>query len=144
MPRKPSLSELEQLVMEIVWERGSATAADIVDSLAPKRPLKDSTVRTVLTRLEEKGYLHHKIEGRTFIYKAIEKRSKVAVAAMKQILDRFCNGSVESLLAGMVDGEIADPKELQQIADRLVRGSSLHSVKSQKPGSNKQGLTNRS
>jgi predicted transcriptional regulator len=121
MSVKPALSDLEQQLMDIVWSRGSATAGDIQDALAPERPLKDSTIRTVLTRLEEKGYVRHKVRGRTFVYSGVEPARKVAVRAVKQILDRFCQGSVESLLVGMVDGEMVDPEELQRIADYLAR-----------------------
>jgi predicted transcriptional regulator len=121
MSVKPALSDLEQQLMHIVWSRGSATAGEIQDALAAERPLKDSTIRTVLTRLEEKGYVRHKVRGRTFVYSGVEEPHKVAVRAVKQILDRFCQGSVESLLVGMVDGEMVDPEELQRIADHLAR-----------------------
>jgi BlaI family penicillinase repressor len=113
------LSLLEQLVMEIVWQRGSATADIVRAALDPDRPLKDSTVRTVLKRLEDKGYLRHKVEGRTYVYSGSEPRQNVAVRAVKQILDRFCSGSVESLLVGMVDQEVVDADELERMVTRL-------------------------
>ncbi len=129
MALKPPLSELEKAVMDVVWERGTASAGDIRQALFLERPLKDSTIRTVLGRLEDKGYLQHEVQGRTFVYSGIEQPRNVAVRAVKQILERFCNGSLESLLVGMVDGEVVDPAELQKIADRLARersaGSSL-------------------
>ena len=84
------------------------------------RPLKDSTIRTVLRRLEEKGYLTHTVEGRTFLYRPAEARQKVAGRAVKRIIDWFCDGSVEALLVGMVDSEVLDQKELQRLADRIA------------------------
>lgn len=114
------LSGLEQEVMDVVWSGGKVTAADVQAALAPKRALRDSTVRTVLGRLEDKGYLRHEVEGRTFVYSSVERPRRVAVRAVKQIIDRFCHGSVESLLTGMVDDEVVDPKELQRIIDRLA------------------------
>jgi BlaI family penicillinase repressor len=113
------LSLLEQLVMEVVWQRGSATADIVRAALDPDRPLKDSTVRTVLKRLEDKGYLRHKVEGRTYVYSGSEPRQNIAVRAVKQILDRFCSGSVESLLVGMVDQEVVDADELERMVTRL-------------------------
>jgi BlaI family penicillinase repressor len=113
------LSLLEQLVMEVVWRRGSATADIVRAALDPDRPLKDSTVRTVLKRLEDKGYLCHAVEGRTYVYSGSEPRQNVAVRAVKQILDRFCSGSVESLLVGMVDQEVVDADELERMVTRL-------------------------
>lgn len=106
--------------MNIVWSRSNATATDVQTNLMPRRALKDSTIRTVLTRLEEKGYLKHEVSGRTFVYSSLEPPRSLAVRAVKQIVDRFCHGSVESLLAGMIDNEILDPDELQRIVDRLA------------------------
>lgn len=106
--------------MNAIWSRGAATAADIQNALAPQRILRDSTVRTLLTRLEAKGYLRHEVEGRTFVYSSIDPPTSLAVRAVRQIVDRFCQGSVESLLVGMVNDEIVDPDELQRIVGRLA------------------------
>ena len=84
------------------------------------RPLKDSTVRTVLRRLEEKGYLAHTVEDRTFIYRPAESRQRVAGRAAKRIVDWFCEGSVEALLVGMVDSKVLDQAELQRLAARIA------------------------
>jgi predicted transcriptional regulator len=119
MSLKSPLSPLEQEVMNVVWSRTRATAADVQAALSPQRPLRDSTIRTVLTRLEEKGYLRHEVDGRTFVYSSLKPPRSLAVRAVKQIVDRFCQGSVESLLVGMVDDEMVDPAELQRIVDRL-------------------------
>jgi predicted transcriptional regulator len=84
------------------------------------RPLKESTIRTVLRRLEEKGYLAHSVENRTFLYRPAETRQAVAGRAVQRIVDWFCGGSVEALLAGMVDSAVLDRKELQRLADRIA------------------------
>jgi predicted transcriptional regulator len=93
--------------------------AEIQQSLGDKRPLKDSTIRTVLMRLEEKGYVHHEVAGRTFVYSSVETAGSIAARAVQQIVDRFCHGSLESLLVGMVNDELVDPDELRKIVDRL-------------------------
>jgi predicted transcriptional regulator len=84
------------------------------------RPLKDSTIRTVLRRLEEKGYLAHSVENRTFVYRPAETRQRVAGRAAKRIVDWFCEGSVEALLVGLVDSKMLDRAELQRLADRIA------------------------
>ena len=117
--------------MTVVWKRGKTTAAAVQAALAAKRSLKDSTVRTILTRLEEKGYAKHKLDGRSFVYSGVEKPQEVAVRAVKQILDRFCHGSVESLLCGMVEDEVVDPEELRAIAKRLADGNAGKTAKKQ-------------
>jgi predicted transcriptional regulator len=105
--------------MDYVWTHGPSTAEACREALAPSRPMKDSTIRTVLRRLEEKSYLTHEIQGRTFIYKASDARQNVAVRAVKGIIDRFCGGSAEALVLGMVDNAVLDRKQLERLARRI-------------------------
>jgi BlaI family transcriptional regulator, penicillinase repressor len=113
------LGDLEREVLTLVWKHGPTTADAVQKLLA--RPLKESTVRTVLRRLEEKGYLAHTVDNRTFIYTATEERSRAAARAVKRIVDRFCNGSVEEVLVGMVDAQILDRRELQRLAEKIAK-----------------------
>jgi BlaI family penicillinase repressor len=117
--RLRNLGEVEQLVMDYVWTHGPSTAEACREALASSRPMKDSTIRTVLRRLEEKGYLTHEIQGRTFIYRAPDARQNVAVRAVKGIIDRFCGGSAEQLLLGMVDNAVLDRRQLERLARRI-------------------------
>jgi predicted transcriptional regulator len=117
--RKP-LSDLENLVMGVVWMRRSVTAEGVRESLASKHPMKESTVRTVLTRLEEKGYIRHSVHGRTNVYRATEEPENVAACAVRQIIERFCGGSVEQFLLGMVDNDVLKEDELEKLARRIA------------------------
>src|ERR1700685_3280041 len=117
--RLKNLGEVEQLVMDYLWTHGPSSSEACREALAPSRPMKDSTIRTVLRRLEEKGYLTHETEGRTFIYKASDARQNVAVRAVKGIIDRFCGGSAEELLLGMVDNAVLSRKDLQRLARKI-------------------------
>lgn len=119
-PRKP-LSELEHIVMEVVWRRKSATAEDVRVELTERRPMKESTVRTILKRLEEKGYVSHRVDGRTNVYTGADAPQNVAASAVRQIIERFCGGSVEQLLVGMVADDVVDERELQRLAQRIAR-----------------------
>lgn len=112
------LGELERDILTIVWRVGSVTAEQVREEM--DRPLKDSTIRTVLRRLEEKGYLAHETENRTFIYRPAESRQRVAGRAVKRIVDWFCDGSVEALLVGMVDSKVLDRAELQRLAESIA------------------------
>jgi predicted transcriptional regulator len=115
------LGELERAVLELIWEHGVQNADQVREQLALQgRPLKESTIRTVLRRLEEKGYLAHSIESRTFLYRPAASRQAVAGRAVQRIVDWFCEGSVETLLAGMVDSAVLDRKELQRLAERIA------------------------
>src|SRR3954447_11196548 len=112
------LGELERDILSIVWRLGNVTAEQVRGEL--DRPLKDSTPRTVLRRMEEKGYLAHTLENRTFYYQPAESRQRVAGRAVQRIVDWFCEGSVEELLVGMVDSKVLDRAELQRLADRIA------------------------
>jgi BlaI family penicillinase repressor len=118
--RLRNLGEVEQLVMDYLWTHGPSSSEACREALASSRPMKDSTIRTVLRRLEEKGYLTHQIQGRTFIYKASDARQNVAVRAVKGIIDRFCGGSAEELVLGMVDNAVLDRKQLERLARRIA------------------------
>ncbi len=106
--------------MDHIWTHGPSTAEDCREALAATRPMKDSTIRTVLRRLEQKGYLTHAVDGRTFIYKASDARQNVAVRAVKNIIDRFCGGSAEQLLLGMVDNSVLDRKQLERLSRKIT------------------------
>lgn len=112
------LGELESNILSIVWREGSVTAEQVREAL--DRPLTDSTVRTMLRRLEEKGYISHSIQDRAFVYCPAESRQQVAGRAVKRIVDWLCDGSVETLLVGMVDSKVLDRSELQRLAKRIA------------------------
>lgn len=106
--------------MDYIWMHGPSTSEACREALAASRPMKDSTIRTVLRRLEEKGYLTHEIDGRTFVYRASYARQNVAVRAVKGIIDRFCGGSAEQLVLGMVDNAVLDRRQLEQLARKIA------------------------
>jgi len=115
----PDLGELERQVMGLVWLHGPCTAEDVRAKV--DRPLRESTVRTVLRRLEEKSFVTHTVENRTYVYRAAEARGRVAARAVKRIADWFCNGSMDELLTGMVDSAMLDGKDLQRLAAKIAK-----------------------
>jgi BlaI family penicillinase repressor len=132
--RPQNLGEVEQLVMDYVWSHGRTTSESCREALASSRPMKDSTIRTVLRRLEQKGYLRHEIEGRTFIYQAADARQNVAVRAVKGIIDRFCGGSAELLVMGMVDNAVLNRKQLERLARKIAeKNNSRNNNNEEKP-----------
>ena len=115
----PELGELERAVMQLVWARDSITA-EAVRELLPRRP-KESTARTVLRRLEEKGYVTHTVEGRTYVFRAAKARRHVAAGAVRRIVDQFCNGSVEEILVGMMDAKMFDQRQLDMLREKIEK-----------------------
>ena len=122
--RLKNLGDVEQAVMDYIWTRDSVTAESCREALASSRPMKDSTIRTVLRRLEEKGYLTHEVEGRTYVYRASDARQNVAVRAARVIIDRFCGGSAEQLVLGMIDNAVLNSKQLERLAQRIAENES--------------------
>jgi BlaI family transcriptional regulator, penicillinase repressor len=118
--RRKTISPLEQLLMDFVWTHPGSTAETCREGVAQERALKDSTIRTILRNLEEKGYVTHDVEGRTFVYRAVDSKRNVAVQAAQQLIDRFCGGSVEELLVGLVDNQVLNPKQLQKLAEKIA------------------------
>ena len=111
------LGELEREVMQLIWG-GEGMTAEAIRERLPRKP-KESTIRTVLMRLEKKGFVEHSVDGRTFVFRAAEARPVVAARAVKRIIDWLCNGSVEEVLVGMADARIVDQQILQRLAARI-------------------------
>ncbi|HLK61929.1 MAG TPA: BlaI/MecI/CopY family transcriptional regulator [Bryobacteraceae bacterium] len=119
------LTELENQVMQAVWNAGTCTVEAVHQSVSRTRDLKEVTVRTLLRRLEQKGYLKHKETGRAYVYQAVEPARSLAARAVRQIIDRFCQGSVEELVSGMVDAKVLSKSEMERLEEF---------VRSRKPG----------
>jgi len=117
---RPRLSALESAAMQVICMKQRATGDEVRTALAARQELKDSTIRTVLRRLEEKGYVEHDVEGRTYIYRPRVEPHSVANQQVRGIIRRFCDGSVENLLLGMVDDNLITPDTLRELADRIA------------------------
>jgi len=119
MARQRGLGELEQQVMEFLWQNGPATGEVIRAAISANRPLTDSTIRTVLRRLEAKQYVRHETDARQFIYSSAREPRRVAAEAVRNVLNNFCRGSLEELLTGLVNHRVVDSAELRRVAERI-------------------------
>lgn len=107
--------------MQAVWEAGPCSVEAVHQKISRKRRLKETSTRTLLRRLEQKGYLRHKTAGRAYIYRAVEPARSLAARAVRQIIDRFCQGSVEELVSGMVESKVLSKGEMDRL-EEFVRG----------------------
>jgi BlaI family penicillinase repressor len=119
MARHKNLGNLEQQVMDFLWKHGPATSDAVRTAVGKDRPLTDSTIRTVLRRLEAKEYVRHEIEGRQFIYSSAREPRKVAAEVVRGVIKNFCRGSLEELLTGLVDHRVIDSAELKRLSARI-------------------------
>ena len=112
---KAPLTDLENEVMRVVWDSGPCSVEAVYEVVSKNRDLKETTVRTLLRRLEQKGYVGHESEGRAYLYTATEAPRSLAGRAVRQIIDRFCKGSVEELVSGMVESKSLSKDELDRL-----------------------------
>jgi BlaI family transcriptional regulator, penicillinase repressor len=116
------LTELENDVMQVVWDTGLCSVEAVYIVVSRKHDLKETSVRTILRRLEQKGYLRHEEKGRAYVYRAAEPPRNLAARAVRQIIDRFCKGSVEELVSGMVEAKVLSKSEIECL-ENFVRGT---------------------
>ena len=112
------LGKLQAEVMEIVWKRGSATVADVVETIAEKRSVTYTTVLVAMQKLEKKGWLKHKSQGKAYVYRAARSRGKVYEDLLRDILKAAFQRDPRLLLSHlldeypMTDNELAELRQL--------------------------------
>ena len=106
--------------MEVLWRKGQATVAEVVEALEPP-PLTYSTVLTTLRTLEQKGHLTHDEAGRAFVYRPAIERTDAAKSAVRHVLDRFFGSSPGALAVTLLDGEQLSEGDLAEIKRLLAR-----------------------
>ena len=109
------LTDAQREIMEIVWERGEVTVSQVRSALAERRELARNTVQTMIVRLEDKGWLKHREEGRTFIYSANRPRTASLGAKVSQMVDRLFSGSPEDMVTALMEYRGLSKEEAQRI-----------------------------
>lgn len=108
------LSRRERQIMDIVYRRGKATAADVLDDLPD--PPTYSAVRAALRLLEEKGLLHHEMDGKRYVYLPTTPRTQARTTALRHLLRTFFNGSPEQVVNALIEDSQPSPAELDRLA----------------------------
>jgi BlaI family transcriptional regulator, penicillinase repressor len=116
-PVRPPLTDLENAVMQAVWDKGSSSVEAVHQVISRTRSLKEGTTRTLLRRLEQKGYLKHAEQERAYIYTAVEPARSMAARAVRQIVDRLCQGSFEELVSGLVESKVMSNAEMEKLEE---------------------------
>ena len=120
----PELSPAQQQIMECVWEHGELSVNDVRTLLRKKRPVARNTVRTVLERMEEKGWLNHREVGRTYLYSAARPKQTTVGEKISDVVERVCGGSPETLMAALINFRGLTPGELNRIRQMLDEAQS--------------------
>src|SRR5262245_9310849 len=117
MPRRrsPALTDAEARVMAVLWERQTASVADVVTALKKKRVVSYSTVQTILRILEDKGYVTHAKVARAFIYRPRVDERRARRRALRHLMTRLFNGSPSLLVLNVLEDDQIDAEELSRV-----------------------------
>jgi predicted transcriptional regulator len=120
MARKKAtmLTNAEHRIMEVIWARGSATVAEVVEALKGKDAY--TTILTLIRILKAKGYLSSRKEGRAFVFTPAVDRDTVRRKAAHQLLSKFFSGSPSELILSFLRDEELTPNELDQIKEKIL------------------------
>lgn len=123
MPRRTSttLTEAELRVMEVLWDRGASTVAEVVRRLAPEVPLAYTTVLTTLRILEEKGHITHTKKGRAHVYHPLVDQGEARRSVLRYMMDRFFDNSPQLLMVKLMEEEDLDLEEIRRLKETLAQ-----------------------
>ena len=115
--RSPQLTEAELRLMDVLWDRGSATVADVTEALPKDLGLAYNTVLTTMRILEDKGYLAHTKadEGRAFVYRPVVGREEASRSAVRYLVTRFFRNSPELLVLNLLEDAQIGEAEMRRI-----------------------------
>ena len=109
------LAALQLAIMRVLWERGEATVADVRQELHDDRTLAYTTIATMLAKMERKGYVRHRTEGRAHIYRPNIDQEQVSRSMVTDLADRLFAGDVTQMVAHLLDGCDVDAEELARL-----------------------------
>jgi BlaI family penicillinase repressor len=119
-PKTTNLTSQQLEIMKVVWRMGDATVRDVYEALRAQRPIAYTTVMTTMKTMEARGHLKKRVNGRAFVYQAVEPQDSSLRKIVGDFLDRVFNGSTEPLLAHLVEERRLSQKDLDKVA-RMIR-----------------------
>jgi BlaI family penicillinase repressor len=121
LPDMPELTPAQHEIMEIFWERGELSASAVRRELSRTRSVARNTVRTLIERMEEKGWITHRADGRTFLYSAAQPRHTTIGQKVREVVETVCGGSPEVLVTALLDYRGLSATELERIRQMLSK-----------------------
>ena len=121
MPRTQSatLTEAELRIMQVLWEKKSATVQQVLEALPNKKPLAYNSVLTIIRILEKKGYVRHVKDGRAHVYRASLNQKEATRSEIGHLVNRFFQNSRELLVLNILEDEGVDASELARLRKLL-------------------------
>lgn len=115
----PPLSRAQRELMELVWDQGELGVQDATTLLNETRPVARNTVRTLMERMREKGWLKHRVDGRSYLYSATVPREESLGQRVMDIVDKACGGNPDKLMMALLDYRGLSEEEAQRIRKML-------------------------
>jgi predicted transcriptional regulator len=119
MSEAVSLTDLQLAIVRILWERGASSVVEVQEALAPERSLAQTTVATILTRLEKRGVVRHEPRGRLFVYRALVTEPQVRRSMVSDLTHLLFDGSPAALITHLLSEKDIKPGDLDEVK-RLI------------------------
>ncbi len=120
MAKKHQLAELQLAIMHVLWERREATVSEVRMALMPGRSLAHTTVGTMLAKMEDKGHVKHRSDGRVNVYRAAIRQDQVRKSMVADLADRLFQGDVTQMVCHLLDSREISPENLAELR-KLIR-----------------------
>ena len=122
MPQRPhTLGELQHAIMRLLWERGEASVSEVHEAFQKERGLAPTTLATMLAKMERKGVVKHRTEGRRFVYRAIVSERVVRLSMVGELMERLFDGDPAALVSHLIAEHSVDPDELEALRRLLAK-----------------------
>jgi predicted transcriptional regulator len=121
MPERHQLTELQLAILRVVWDKGEATVQDIWETLHPERGLAQTTIATMLSRLERRGVVTRRAQARQYHYRAAVTEPEVQHSMVGELTERLFDGDVTALVQHLLQGEDVSPGDIAKIRDMIER-----------------------
>ena len=128
MPESHQLTELQLALLRTLWQRGEATVADICEALRPERSLAPTTVATLLSRLERRDVVSHRVDSRQFIYRAIVSEDAVRHSMLSELTEQLFDGDVAELVSHLLSAREISSGDLDKVKDLIAHHESRMEV----------------
>jgi predicted transcriptional regulator len=117
---KHTLGDLQHAIMKVLWQRAEATVAEVHDALYEERSLAPTTIATMLRKMEDKGVVAHRVDGRQFVYRPTVSEPEVRTSMVSELVDRLFSGDAAALVSHLVADRAIDSDELERLRALLA------------------------
>ena len=117
---KHTLGDLQHAIMQVLWQRKEGTVAEVHDALFDERGLAPTTIATMLRKMEDKGVVAHRVEGRQFVYRPVVSEDAVRSSMVGELLERLFAGDPAALVSHLVADHAIDHDELERLRALLT------------------------